>query len=138
MKTNALLRVIAVSAFLAGMFLSGHALMAQEPEETPFTYALVEEKPVVEIDGKMTELGTYMQLLMSQAKTPEGGKSGRVICTLIISSKGEIADVKIMRSLDEKTDAAAVELIRKYPKWTPGRQSGEAVATSIAIPLNFR
>lgn len=137
MKTKALFRVIAASAFLAASLLSVPEASAQEQEEA-FNYAFVSEKPTVEIDGKVCQFTDFGNWLNSNAKTPEGGQAGRVICQITISSKGEVKDVKVVRGIDEKTDAAAVELVKQNKKWTPGKHGGKAVATSITIPIFFR
>lgn len=127
----------AASCVLLGVAVSQPVAAIALTEEDPFSYAMVEEKPEVYINDKTCPMQEYMQMMMNQ-KTPEGCSAGRVICNLTISSKGEISRVKIVRGLDEATNAAAVKLLETTGKWTPGKQRGNPVAVVITIPVVFR
>lgn len=136
MKISKIIKTAAACVLLSIAF-SHHAAAIALTEEDPFSYAMVEEKPEVYINDKACPMQEYMQMMMNQ-KTPEGCSAGRVMCNLTISSKGEISRVKIVRGLDEATNAAAVKLLETTGKWTPGKQRGNPVAVVITIPVVFR
>ncbi len=66
------------------------------------------------------------------------GTQGRVICQFVIDIDGVIQDVTVVRSVDPDLDAEAVRVIKSMPKWTPGKQRGQAVRVRYTMPVNFK
>ena len=56
----------------------------------------------------------------------------------VVEADGSIGEVKVVRSVSPEFDAEAIRLIKSLPKFTPGRQNGEAVAVWYTIPVTFR
>ncbi len=68
----------------------------------------------------------------------EAGVQGRVICSFVVDKKGNIVEPKIIRGIDPSLDAEALRVIGMMPRWTPGRQDGEAVRVLYTVPITFR
>ena len=68
----------------------------------------------------------------------EAGVQGRVICSFVVDKKGNIVEPKIIRGIDPSLDAEALRVIGMMPRWTPGRQDGQAVRVLYTVPITFR
>ena len=83
-----------------------------------------------------------MNFLAQNIQYPEKAKAdkleGRVICQFIVTADGTVNDVKVVRGISPELDAEAVRVIRLMPKWTPGKQDGEAVNVRYTIPISFK
>ncbi len=69
----------------------------------------------------------------------ENGVSGRVIIQFVVERDGSLTDIKVVRDLGMGTGEAALSLLKKSPKWTPGIQNGRPVrvAYTQTIALNL-
>jgi TonB family protein len=63
---------------------------------------------------------------------------GKVYVTFVINRQGVIKDVKVLKSLGYGTDAEAVRIVAKMPRWEPGKHNGQPVATKYVLPVAFR
>lgn len=69
----------------------------------------------------------------------ENGIQGIVSVTFVVSRTGEISDFKILSlkkggGLEEE----ALRVVKKMPKWRPGKQNGTTVPVLFNLPVNFR
>lgn len=65
--------------------------------------------------------------------------SGRVIVQFIVDTDGAITDVVVVRSSGEPLlDKEAMRVVKKMPKWTPGKHEGKTVRVRYTIPINFK
>ncbi|MFK8045670.1 MAG: energy transducer TonB [Crocinitomicaceae bacterium] len=64
--------------------------------------------------------------------------SGTIYVNFIVSKTGEITDVKISKSLDRDHDRAALEVVKKMPKWIPGEVMGKPVAVNYQLPIRIK
>jgi hypothetical protein len=48
-----------------------------------------------------------------------------------------LSTVKVIKGLDPDLDAEAIRLVNAMPKWTPGKQNGEAVRVRYDLTVNF-
>lgn len=69
--------------------------------------------------------GALMKFLDKNIKYPEDAKimkiEGTVVTHFVITKTGEVKNVSVLRSLSKSTDAEVVRIIKKMPKWTPGK-----------------
>lgn len=63
---------------------------------------------------------------------------GRVMVEFVIEKDGTLSNITVLSSPDQSLSDAAVDAIKKSPKWTPGRQRSKAVRVLFQIPVNFR
>jgi len=67
----------------------------------------------------------------------KSGIEGRVVLQVIIGSKGEVGEIKVIKSLGlQAMDEAAINAIRSV-EWLPARQRDKPVSVLIAVPIIF-
>jgi len=67
----------------------------------------------------------------------ESGISGRVFVTFVVEKDGSVTDVKILRGIGGGCDEEAVRVIKKMPRWSPGKQRGKPVRVQYRMPIKF-
>jgi len=68
----------------------------------------------------------------------ENDITGRVYLNFVVNKYGEIENVKVTRGVDPSLDKEAIRVIKKMPKWKPGKQRGRAVNVLFSVPINFQ
>jgi len=63
--------------------------------------------------------------------------SGTIYVSFVVSKTGEITNVKIAKSLNLEHDKAALDVVKKMPKWKPGEQFGKPVAVNYQLPIRI-
>lgn len=63
------------------------------------------------------------------------GIEGNVIVNFTVASDGKVTDVKVVKGVREDLDNAAIEVIKKSPKWNPAKPGGDA---SVNVPVTFK
>jgi protein TonB len=75
------------------------------------------------------------------ARAKEDGVQGRITVMFVIDKTGSVTNLKI-RGLNKKgselLENEAERIIKKLPKFTPGKQRGKAVPVSYAQPISFK
>jgi protein TonB len=86
--------------------------------------------------------GALMKYLADNIKYPaeaqKNGVQGRVIVGFVVERDGSITDVNILKSVDPSLDREAARVVRSMPRWTPGKQNGQAVRVKYNVPVTFR
>lgn len=67
----------------------------------------------------------------------ESGISGRVFITFVVEKDGSVTDVQILRGIGGGCDEEAVRVIKKMPRWSPGKQRGKPVRVQYRMPIKF-
>ncbi|MDD2328184.1 MAG: energy transducer TonB [bacterium] len=109
----------------------------KQEEVTEEIFVVVENQP--EFPGGNAAM---MKFLSDNIKYPviaqENGIQGRVICNFVVERDGSITDVQVVRGVDPSLDREAVRVIQQMPRWTPGKQRGQAVRVRFTLPVVFR
>ena len=63
---------------------------------------------------------------------------GTAVVQFIVRKNGSISDVKIVKSLSSRLDRAIMKMVKKMPRWIPGKQSGKTVAVRFTLPIKIR
>jgi len=112
-----------------------HAITASPPKDEVFIH--VEQMPSPQ--GGVAEL---MKWLSSNIVYPtvaiEQGIYGTVVLKFVVRPDGSINDVQIVKPLDPNCDKEAIRVVKKMPKWIPGRQNGNAVSVWYTLPVRFK
>lgn len=107
-------------------------------EEAPIPFAIVEEKPSFN-GGDANE---FTKWVYSHLEYPdiarENGIQGRVILQFTIKADGSVTNIRVLRGIDPSLDQAAIDVIKKSPKWTPGKQRDKAVPVTYNFPIVFK
>jgi TonB family protein len=137
-----------------GIFLSAEKLMAIRSEIQDVDYSTeahpiaVERKSEVyewteeaaTFPGGVEEMKTF---LAKNLQTPEIVErlniSGRAYVRFVISEKGEISNVEVVRGVAgcEECDDEAIRLVKLMPNWIPGKNNGKEVKSYRALPIKF-
>ncbi len=108
-----------------------------EVVEDERVFEIVEDNP--EFPGGMEEC---LKWLGENIKYPsicqEQGIQGRVMVQFVVNRDGSIVDVKTVRSPDPNLTAEAERVVKKMPRWKPGRQGGKPVRVKFVLPVMFR
>ena len=107
-------------------------------EEEYIDYFYVEEMP--EFPGGMSELMKFIQKNMRYPKKAiKKGIEGRETCQFKVTKDGSIEDIIVVRGLHKSLDKEAVRVIKKMPKWKPGKNyKSEVKDFKYTIPVTFK
>ncbi len=108
-----------------------NAVNANEREED---YKVIAQLP--EYPGGMV---AFMKWLTANLKYPKTGNNndGRVVVQFIVKKDGAVDELKIVRSLSPQCDREVLRVLKMMPRWKPGTENGNPVATQMVIPINF-
>ncbi len=111
--------------------------VVEKKDEGPVSMAMVEQKP--SFPGGDAEM---MKWLSSNINYPpaaaEEGISGKVTVQFVVEKDGSISGVKVARGKHPALDQEAVRVVKKMPRWTPGRNNGAPVRVTYMLPVTFR
>ena len=109
----------------------------EPPKEDNKVFEAVEQPPA--FPGGEAAL---MKWLSSNIRYPESaqqnGTQGRVIIRFVVEKDGSISDVKVAKGVDKELDNEAVRVVKRMPKWQPGKNNGQAVRTAFNLPVTFK
>ena len=63
---------------------------------------------------------------------------GTVILKFKVEKDGTIQHVKIVKSLSPECDKAAIDVVKKLPRFAPAKQQGHPVAVWFTLPIRFQ
>ena len=142
-------KVLAVLPVAALLLMVGckPAAVADTPEMESAEQEVVEPQgevyDVVEVDpvfpGGIEELYKYLATNITypeQAK--KEGVQGKVYVAFVVEKDGSITDAQVVRGIGGGCDEEALRVVNAMPKWTPGKQQGEAVRVHFTLPVNFK
>ena len=100
-------------------------------------YDVVDEMP--QFPGGPSKLFEFLaKNIRYPAEAEKAGAVGRVIVSFVVEKDGSVSNAKVVRSINPALDAEALRVINGMPKWTPGKQNGEATRVKYVVPVNFR
>ena len=83
-----------------------------------------------------------MKYLSSHINYPpmaaENNVQGKVILQFVVEKDGKVGEVKVARSVDKDLDREAIRVVKTLPKFTQGRQNGQAVRVWYTLPVTFK
>ena len=81
----------------------------------------------------------YLSSHVQMPQTEEKFDRRIAVMQFVVEADGSIGEVKVVRSvMIPEFDAEAIRLVKSLPKFTPGRQKGQAVAVWYTLPVIFR
>jgi TonB family protein len=110
---------------------------AQVNSKTAGIFTVVERQP--QFPGGIKAM---YQFLQNNIHYPQAAKdaniSGRVFLSFVVSEKGEISSIAVLKGLGYGCDQEAVRVVSAFPKWEPGRQNSIPVSVRYNLPINFQ
>ena len=119
-----------------------HEVVVEAPAEKPKevvqeVFRSVEQMP--QFPGGETALMKYLQSHINYPPmAAENNVQGRVVVQFVVDKTGKVGEVKIVRSVDKDLDKEAARVCASLPKFTPGRQNGQAVSVWYTLPVTFK
>ncbi|MBO2008362.1 TonB family protein [Hymenobacter negativus] len=114
------------------------AVAATSPPPPPAVYESVEQMPELPGGGGPEAIVNEIQQHLAYPDVPPGSRTdGNTFVSFIVTEKGEVQAVKVLKSLGPQYDAAVVAAIQKLPAFVPGRKGGKPVAVSYTVPIRF-
>ena len=93
-------------------------------------------------NGKPAE-DAFRQYIGQNLKYPQlaidNGIDGKVFVQFVIDHRGNVVDMKVVRSADPSLEGEALRLIGSTSgMWTPGKQHGKPVKVRYTFPITFK
>lgn len=123
-----------LAAALAGAPAAGGSTSSGAEEKV---FSVVEEPPTFP-GGDAAMYQFLAQNITYPAAAMNAGVQGRVVLQFVVEKDGSIGEVKVVRSVDEQLDKEAVRIVRRMPRFIPGKMNGQAVRVWFTLPVNFR
>ena len=83
-----------------------------------------------------------MKWLSQNVRYPETAQQndvqGRVIVKFVVEKDGSIGTATILKGVDKDLDREALRVVKKMPKWQPGKNNGVAVRSYFNLPVVFK
>lgn len=83
-----------------------------------------------------------MKWLSNNIKYPElaqqNNVEGRVTVKFTVEKDGSISNPVIAKGVDKDLDREAIRVVKKMPKWQPGKNNGVAVRSYFYLPVVFK
>ncbi len=108
--------------------------VAPETKEEPFT--LVQEMP--QFPGGNQALMKYISDHTIYPNIAlENNIQGKVIVKFCVTAKGGVTQVSILRGVSPELNDEAIRVVKSFPKFIPGKQSGIPVPVWYVVPITF-
>ncbi len=113
--------------------------MGTAPEETTnevFNVGGVEVYP--EFPGGMEAWAKFIRRhLRYPYMAEESGVQGRVFLSFVIEKDGSLSQIEVLKGIGAGCDEEAVRVIKKSPKWKPGKQNQQNVRVRYTMPIVY-
>ena len=110
-----------------------------EPEKPVEEEIFVAVEQQAEFPGGMAAL---MKWLSNNIRYPEAAQQndiqGKVIVKFVVEKAGSIGAATILKGVDKDLDREALRVVKKMPKWQPGKNNGVAVRSYFNLPVTFK
>ena len=111
--------------------------VAAVTEEKNQVFITVEQNP--EFAGGMNALLKFLQKnLRYPTPAVNANVMGKVYMQFVVGQDGNISKVDVLKGIGFGCDEEAQRVVKLMPKWSPGRQSGRAVAVRFTLPISFQ
>ena len=111
----------------------------QKKTKEPVPFQFLGQQPGFN-GGNANEFSKWVgQNLRYPEKCRQSKVQGRVTLQFTITEEGKVADVRVLRGVNEELDKEAVRVVSESPLWTPGKdKNGETVPVSFTFPVIFQ
>ncbi|WP_218148655.1 energy transducer TonB [Dyadobacter koreensis] len=132
----------ALKLILLFVFLCSLSAQAQQPQADPDTTPERTVYTVTEVQPRFRgESGNLQEYIRKNLRYPKEALKEeiqrRVFVTFIITERGKIEDVHVLRPEVPEFDEEAVRLVSNMPGWIPGKVKGKSVACRYNLAVHF-
>ena len=123
-------------AMLGGTGTS-NVVEAPKGEDREIIRTFVEINP--DFPGGQDALGKFLHDNVHYPRVAqENGIDGKVFVQFVVDWEGNIRDVKTVGAVKGGgLEEEAIRVVKKMPKWKPGKQNGQAVSVQFSLPISF-
>lgn len=119
---------------ITGFIFSSFSQNTDSTEQEPLVFA--EQMP--EFIGGDDALMAFLQKnIKYPAKALKNNIQGVVMINFVVHTDGSIRKANVTKGIGGGCDEEALRVIKKMPKWKPGRQGGKNVPVYFDVPINF-
>jgi len=94
---------------------------------------------IPEPEGGMKAFYEYVgKNLIYPAEARTRNIEGKVLVEFVVSHKGSVENVRVVKGIGPSCDTEAVAVISKSPAWIPGRKDGKDVNVKMILPITFK
>ena len=118
-------------------------VVVKEPE--PEVVKPKEEEIFVAVEQQAEFPGgqaALMKWLSNNIRYPESAQQndiqGRVVVKFVVEKVGPTGQATIAKGVDKDLDREAIRVVKKMPKWQPGKNNGVAVRSYFTLPVTFK
>lgn len=129
-------KLLLIFSFAAAMFLA-NSNKAQAQTGDDEVLIAVDEMPSFPGGDKALHTALYKNLRYPE-EAYNSNIEGKVLIRFVISKDGSVTNVTVLRSADPALDKAALEAVKKLPKFNPGKQAGKPVNVWYTLPIVFK
>ena len=65
------------------------------------------------------------------------GIEGRVVVGFVVEADGRVSNAEVLSSPDPTLSEAALSVVRRSPRWEPGKLNGQPVRVRLSFPIDF-
>lgn len=127
--TNARAQTCRVSA--------GNSADGMQTYKEVFEYDYVEVKPSFP-GGNEALLDYINKNRQYPTDAYERGIEGRVTCSFVVNSNGNITHIKVIKGCHKSLNMEAMRLLSEMPCWRPGRHLSHSVPVRVVHSIPFR
>lgn len=110
---------------------------SSKKSDTEKIFEAVEQ--LAQFPGGQGELNSWLaQNLRYPEQAQNNNIEGKVIVQFVIEKDGTITNPVIARGVDKDLDKEAIRIVKKMPKWSPGRNNGVPVRSKYTLPVVFK
>ena len=139
LKALLLIPIIGLSLAATARTVTDYQTPQNPEKKAPEPFQLVEEKPSFN-GGNAADFSKWVNERLVYPKEAKDKKiEGRLVLSFVITEKGKMTDVRVLRGADPLLDAEAVRVVSSSPAWVPGKnKDGEYVPVTYTYPVIFK
>jgi TonB family protein len=108
-----------------------------KPDKEKDVFVVVEGLP--EFAGGTDAMKAWITAnLKYPAEAVKSKITGKVLVNFMVTTKGKIENVTVIKSISPVLDAEAKRVISSMPDWKPGMQGGKNVPVEMQVPVEFK
>lgn len=115
-------------------------------QDTTKTSSDTLKEPIFEMVDELPEFpggeAAMMRFIMTNLNYPamarENGIQGSVYIEFTVKKDGSISDIKIIKNVHDSLSREAIRVVKKFPRWKPGKQNGVPVNVRYRLPIKFK
>lgn len=108
-----------------------------EEVEEPDFFVIV-EKNAEPVGGQKAFLKYLAKNMKYPRRAAQMGVEGKVYIQFIVDKDGSLTQLEVVRGIGSGCDEESLRVLKKAPKWNPGKQRGVAVRQRMIVPITFK